>query len=225
MTPPEPGPATPAGTTAASDAAQRVPPPSERPRPASSLELFTAFTRLALQGFGGVLPIAQRELVDRRQWLSREDFLELLSVGQVLPGPNVVNLSLMVGGRFFGWRGALASMAGMLLVPLVIVLALAVLHASVASNPVVEGALRGMGAVAAGLILAMAVKLLPALRRNPGGIGFCAVLGLATFVAIGVLRWPLAAVVAGFGGIGIGWAWWCLARDAGRRAAAGPSGR
>lgn len=192
-------------------------PPAEadRPRPRSPAELFVAFTGLALQGFGGVLPIAQRELVDKRRWLSREDFLELLSVGQVLPGPNVVNLSLMIGDRFFGWRGAAAAMAGMLVAPLLIVLALAVAHASVAAHPVVAGALRGMGAVAAGLILAMALKLLPALRRNPGGLAFCGLIGLATFGAVGVMRWPLVAVVLGLGGIGIAWAWWRLARAAG----------
>ena len=66
-----------------------------RPRPASVTELFFAFNRLALQGFGGVLPVAQRELVERRRWVTRAEFVEILSLGQVLPGPNVVNLALM----------------------------------------------------------------------------------------------------------------------------------
>jgi hypothetical protein len=70
-------------------------------------ELFRAFNRLALQGFGGVLPVAQRELVERQRWLSREQFVETLSLGQVLPGPNIVNLALMIGDRFFGLRGAI----------------------------------------------------------------------------------------------------------------------
>ena len=59
--------------------------------PKSPGEIFRVFTRLAMQGFGGVLPIAQRELVERERWLTREQFLELLAVAQVLPGPNVVN--------------------------------------------------------------------------------------------------------------------------------------
>ena len=107
--------------------------PAEPPRPgtlrpASPRELFTAFNRLALQGFGGVLAVAQAELVDRLGWLTREEFVELLSVGQVLPGPNIVNMSLMIGDRFFGLRGAFAALAGLLALPLVIVLALAVLY-------------------------------------------------------------------------------------------------
>ena len=73
--------------------------------PASPLELLLAFNRLALQGFGGVLPVAQRELVERRRWLTRQEFVQLLSLGQVLPGPNIVNMALIFGDRHFGWRG------------------------------------------------------------------------------------------------------------------------
>ena len=118
--------------------------------PASPRELFSVFNRLALQGFGGVLPIAQRELVERRRWLTKEQFVEMLSVSQVLPGPNVVNLALMFGDRAFGLRGAVAALAGMLLVPMLVVLVLTVLYAQFAQIPAVTGALRGMGAVAAG---------------------------------------------------------------------------
>src|SRR5882672_231809 len=75
-------------------------------RPESPWHLFVAFTLLALQGFGGVLAIAQRVLVEQRRWVTREQFVEILAVGQVLPGPNVCNISLMIGDRFFGWRGA-----------------------------------------------------------------------------------------------------------------------
>ena len=95
------------------------------PRPANPWALFVAFSRLSVMGFGGVLPIAHRELVERLRWLTPEVFTELLSVGQVLPGPNVVNLSLMVGDRYFGLRGALAALAGMLLAPTASVLTLA----------------------------------------------------------------------------------------------------
>ena len=81
-------------------------------RPQSNWELFTAFTSLAMQGFGGVIAVAQHELCIRRRWLTAQEFLELLGSAQVLPGPNVCNLSLMVGDRFFGWRGAFAALAG-----------------------------------------------------------------------------------------------------------------
>ena len=91
-------------------------------RPASPWALFVAFSLLALQGFGGVIAIAQRVVVEQRRWLTKTEFLELLAAGQVLPGPNVVNLSLMIGDRFFGWRGALASMGGMILPPMAVVL-------------------------------------------------------------------------------------------------------
>ena len=80
-------------------------------RPTSLLQLFLAFTRLALQGFGGVLAVAQRELVERLGWLTKEEFVETLAIAQVLPGPNVVNLSMMIGDRFFGLRGAVVALS------------------------------------------------------------------------------------------------------------------
>jgi chromate transporter len=180
-------------------------------RPASPLAVFIAFTLLALQGFGGVLAVAQRELVDRRGWLSRHEFVELYAVAQLLPGPNVVNLSLMVGDRYFGWRGALAAISGMLLAPLLVVLALAASYQQLAQYPAVAGALRGMGAVAAGLILAMALKMLTTLRGNVLGPALCTVLGLATLTAIAVFRVPLAWVVIGLGLTGWGLARWRIA--------------
>src|SRR2546421_12947569 len=95
--------------------------------PRSLSDLFFTFNRMSLQGFGGVLAVAQRELVERKRWMSREQFVEMLSVSQVLPGPNVVNLSLMIGDRHFGLRGAFVALAGMLAIPFVIVLAVTAL--------------------------------------------------------------------------------------------------
>ena len=181
-------------------------------RPASPGELFRVFTRLALQGFGGVLPVAQRELVERERWLSSAQFVELLSAGQVLPGPNVVNLSLMVGDRFFGWRGAVAALGGMLLAPLLVVLALAALYARFEFLPVVSGALRGMGAVAAGLVIATGLKLLPTLRRSPLGPALAMAFAGLTLLAVGVLRWPLLWVLLGLGGTAVACAAWRLSR-------------
>ena len=179
--------------------------------PKSPGEIFRVFTRLALQGFGGVLPIAQRELVERERWLTREQFLELLAVAQVLPGPNVVNLSLMFGDRAFGWRGGLAALGGMLLAPLVVVLALAIGYAHYARHPVVAGVLRGMGAVAAGLILATGVKLLPALRKNVLGPLPAFALVAVMFACIALLRIPLPWMLAGLGLVGYVLAWRKLA--------------
>jgi chromate transporter len=175
--------------------------------PRSKTELFIAFTWLALQGFGGVLAVTQRELVERRRWLSKEQFVELLSLSQVLPGPNVINLSLMFGDRHFGWRGALVAVAGMLGAPLLIVLGLAAIYAQFRTVPQVAGALRGMGAVASGLILSTAFKLAPTLKRNPMGLWPCTLSLGTTALAIGWLRWPLVWVVLALGLAGFAWAW------------------
>src|SRR6478735_6669648 len=121
-----------------------------RPQPSSLSDLFISFTLLALQGFGGVLAVVQRELVEKKRWMTREEFVEEWAVAQIMPGPNVVNLSLMIGDRYFGLRGAMTALAGMLVVPLVVVLGLALFYARFADNPQAAGALRGMGAVAAG---------------------------------------------------------------------------
>jgi len=175
--------------------------------PASSAELFFAFNRMALQGFGGVLAVAQHELVERKRWLSRQQFVEMLSLSQVLPGPNVVNLALMLGDRFFGWRGALSALAGMLLVPLVIVLVLTAAYAELSGIEVVAGALRGMGAVAAGLVIATAFKLIGTLRTNRLGLPLAAAFSIATFAMIALLRWPLVGVLGGLGSLAVGMAW------------------
>jgi chromate transporter len=170
-------------------------------RPTSKSDLFWSFSWLALQGFGGVLAVAQRELVEKKQWLTREEFVEDWAVAQILPGPNVVNLSLMLGDRYYGFSGALLAMAGMLFFPLIIVLAMAVLYSGVSDLPQIQGALRGMGAVTAGLITATGFKLLPALKRNPLGESWCWVLLALTFVAIGLLRIPLVWVLLCLGGL------------------------
>jgi chromate transporter len=178
--------------------------------PRSTGDLFRVFTRLALRGFGGVLPVAQRELVDRQHWLTREQFLELLSLSQVLPGPNIVNLALILGDRHFGWRGAAAAMGGVLLAPLAVVLTLAALAQQVQGLPSAAGALRGMGAVAAGLVLSTALRLLGGLRKNALGLVPCGLLMATTLWAVGLLRWPLVGVLMGLAPVSMALAWWRL---------------
>jgi len=184
----------------------------ERPRPRSATELFVSFTLLALQGFGGVLAVVQHELVEKKRWLTREEFVEEWAVAQIMPGPNVVNLALMIGGRYFGLRGALAALAGMLAVPLVVVLLLTLAYAHYAQHAALAGALRGMGAVAAGLITAAGLKLLSALKSSPLGLPVCAALGAACFVAIALLRVPLGYVLPVLGTIAFMLAWRRLKR-------------
>lgn len=175
--------------------------PEPRPQPTSLTDLFVSFTLLALQGFGGVLAVVQRELVEKKRWMTREEFIEEWSVAQIMPGPNVINLAVVIGARYFGFRGALVAVAGMLALPLMVVIALALVYAEFAGNPHVASALRGMGAVAAGLITATGLKLSAALRTHPLGIALCAVLGVATFVAVALLRLPLIWVLLGLGGV------------------------
>lgn len=191
----------------------------QTPRPASVRALFWAFSSLALQGFGGVLAVVQRELVEKKQWLTPDEFLEDWAVAQIMPGANVVNLALIVGDRYFGWRGALAALAGMLTLPLVAVLALTVALSGVADQPAVQGALRGMGAVSAGLIAGTGLKLIAALKGNAMGVLACAVLAALTFIAIALLRIPLVWVLLGLGLPAMAWAYHQLLEQARHRGA------
>ena len=181
-------------------------------RPPQSLcDLFYSFTLIALQGFGGVLAIVQYELVDKKGWLSRQEFIEEWAVAQIMPGPNVVNLSLMVGSRYFGLRGALAALAGMLCVPLIIVLMLGMAYTAFSSHPGVMGALRGMSAVAAGMIIATGLKLFTALHSNPLGKTLCVLLGLVCFICIALMHSPLPLVLLVLGLLACGIAYRKLA--------------
>ncbi|MGE0331841.1 MAG: chromate transporter [Ramlibacter sp.] len=168
--------------------------------PQSLTDLFLSFTVLALQGFGGVLAVVQRELVERKRWMTREQFVEDWAVAQILPGPNVVNLSMMIGDRHFGLRGAIVAVCGMLAAPLCVVLVLALVYTQFAANPQVAGALRGMGAVAAGLVTATGFKLLGVLKTHPLGLPLCLTLAALCFAAIALWRLPLAWVLLSLGG-------------------------
>lgn len=176
--------------------------PEERPRPQSLTDLFKSFTILALQGFGGVLAVVQRELVERKRWLTQDEFIEDWAVAQLMPGPNVINMGLMIGARHFGLRGALVAVAGLLAAPLVLLLILALVYTNYAEHPMMAGALRGMSAVAAGLITATGIKLMSGLKNSPMGRLVSAALALCCFIAIALLRIPLAYVLLAAGGIG-----------------------
>lgn len=182
-------------------------------QPTSKTDLFISFTILALQGFGGVLAVAQRELVERKRWMTQTQFVEEWAVAQILPGPNVINLCLMVGGRYFGLPGALAAMAGMLAAPTAVLLLLALAFGSVSDLAWAQGALRGMGAVAAGMIAATGIKLISALKLNPMGLTICTAVMLSTFIAVSLFRWPLLWVLLGIGSLACAWAYVQLSRQ------------
>ncbi len=184
----------------------------ERQAPQNKTDLFVSFTLLALQGFGGVLAVVQRELVDKKKWLTLDEFLEDWAVAQILPGPNVVNLCIMIGSRHFGLSGAMAALAGILTVPTVIVLFIAAAFAGVSDTPTAQGMLRGMGAVSAGLIAATGIKLITALKNNPMGQMSCLIVCALTFMAIALLRLPLAWVLLSLGALSCIWAWHCIGK-------------
>lgn len=172
--------------------------------PTSLWDLFVAFTLLAMQGFGGVLAVAQRELCDRRLWLTQAEFLQLLSTAQVLPGPNVCNLSLMIGDKFFGWRGALVALSGMIAAPLVLLLSLAwaltQAHQVGHWQSTIHGALSGVATVAAGQIIGTVLKLSAPLKEHALGGPLCALLAVAAFLMMTWLHWPLVWILLGLGG-------------------------
>jgi chromate transporter len=188
--------------------------------PRSRGDLFWTFSLMALQGFGGVMAVVQRELVEKKRWMSSAQFLEDWSVAQILPGPNVVNMSLMIGGRHSGAGGAMAALGGMLLFPTLGVLALAVAFGAMADWPSAQGALRGMGAVAAGLLTATGIRLMTALKANVMGLRACLALVALSFALVGLLRVPMVWLVFGLGPLSCLWGWRCI----GLRAQAGAAG-
>jgi chromate transporter len=167
------------------------------------VQLFVGFSQMALSGFGGVMPFAYRFLVEQRLWVSAEDFAEMFAFGQILPGPTICNVSVMVGWRKAGIAGALAALAGILIGPIIVVLLLGAAYQTWGSVPAVQAALAGMSAVAAGLIIATAVKMGIALFRSRRGLAaerlWLGVFAVLAFAGVGLLRWPLVAVVAALG--------------------------
>jgi chromate transporter len=173
---------------AAGSAAEGPPSPALQ---ISLVQLFLGFLEIGLSGFGGVLPWARRIIVERRGWLSSEDFTATLGLCQFLPGPNVVNLAVVIGARHHGAIGALVAAFGLLAAPFVIVVALGALYSRFGELSGVQAALRGMSAVAAGLIIAMGLRMAIDLRRRPVAIA----LVIATFGAIALARLPLPLVM------------------------------
>jgi chromate transporter len=162
-----------------------------RPAPTSA-ELFLGFLGLGLIGFGGVLPLARRMLVEQRRWLSAEEFSELLGLCQFLPGGNIINLSVAVGLQFRGIPGAVASITGLIAAPSAVVIALGAVYDRFKDDPHIRHLFAGLAAAAAGLLVAMALKLTVPLLRKPVGLVVAALFVLA----IALLRLPLLPVMA-----------------------------
>lgn len=176
-------------------------PPAAPRVPAATL--FWGFLKIGLSGFGGVLPFARRTLVERERWLTEQEFTEVLSLSQFLPGPNIVNVSIIVGRRFDGPAGAAAATLGLMLMPLVIVLLLAIVYSEFAEIPAVRNACTRVSAAASGLVVAMAFKLSTPIRRTPWQVA----IALLTFAAIGIARLPLLWVLAALVPVSLAIAW------------------
>ena len=157
----------------------------------SLADLFRAFASVGLLGFGGVLPLARRMVVERRRWLSAAEFTDLLALCQFLPGPNVVNLAVALGGRFRGPAGSCAAVSGLLGGPVAVVIVLAAAYGRFAAVPAVAHALAGLAAAASGLVLATALRIAAPLRRHPAAIA----IGTAALLGVAVLRLPLPLVL------------------------------
>lgn len=150
---------------------------------------------MAMQAFGGSTAIAQQFLVDQKQWLTMPRFLEMLTVSQVLPGPHIMILSIMLGDRYFGWRGALAAFLGMITFPATLMLTVFVIYEQYASNPVVSAALAGMAASASGMVVGAAIKLVPNIKSNIIGKPVWILLLAVTFISVGLFKMSMIKVL------------------------------
>ena len=173
------------------------------PRSVTSSALFVGFLKIGLSGFGGVMPFARRMIVEQERWLSELEFLDVLSLSQFLPGPNIVNVSVIIGRRFRGVAGAVAASAGLMAMPLVIVLALATLYAQFSEVAAVRGACTGVSASASGLIVATALKLARPLKASTWQV----IVAVTAFVGIALLRVPLPWLLAVLCPVSIAVAW------------------
>jgi chromate transporter len=179
-------------------------------KPASAWELFTTFTVITLQAFGGALAHIERAVVQKKRWLTAEEFLGLFAISQALPGPTGISFCVLLGDRYFGLRGAAAALAGFILVPAVGVLMLAALFQNFHHLPWVQGALHGMGAASVGLISVTAVRMSRSLRRER----LAMLIAALTFAAVALLHWPVSTVMLSLGVVSVAWAWHVLGRAA-----------
>jgi chromate transporter len=157
------------------------------------LELFVAFAKMSLAGFGGVLVWARRGIVDQHRWMTAEEFNETFALCHFLPGPNIVNLSVVFGSRFRGVAGGIAAFAGLVGPPMVIATILAALYARYGEIDALRRILAGVSCAAVGLLMAVVFKMMMPLIKKRDAVGL--VILLAVFIAIGLLRLPLQAVL------------------------------
>ena len=176
--------------------APELPEPTNRPAksaPPGVITLFLAFAKMSLAGFGGVLAFARRGIVEQHRWMTADEFNETFALCHFLPGPNTVNLSVVFGSRFAGVVGAIAAFAGLVGPPMLLVMVLAVLYAHFGHLEVLRRILAGISCGAVGLLVSVVVKMLMPLIKRRDIVGL--IMMIAVFVAIGLARLPLQAVL------------------------------
>ena len=161
--------------------------------PPSLFALFVAFAKMSLAGFGGVLVWARRGIVDQHRWMTADEFNETYALCHFLPGPNVVNLSVVFGSRFRGIAGGIAAFAGLLGPPVVIVTILAALYAHFGEIDALRRILAGVSCAAVGLLISAVFRMTMPLINRRDLVGL--VMLAAVFIAIGLLRLPLQTVL------------------------------
>jgi chromate transporter len=200
MTMPSPGPLDPASPPPDSE-------PSSSPQQVtpSLSDLFIAFATISLSGFGGVLAWSRRMMVEERKWLTAEQFNEAYALCSFLPGPNIVNFSVVFGSRFRGPLGGAVALSGLLGPPMLLVIIIGVIYAHYGDLPVLRRMLTGVASAAAGLMMATVAKMAGPLFHNRAIVG--PLIAIATFVAIGIMHWPLPLVLIVLVPVSIGFAW------------------
>jgi len=181
------------------------------PRPGADglIDLFIAFLQISLSGFGGAINWAHHALVEKRRWMTDEDFTETLSLCQFLPGPNIVNFAMCLGQRQHGIAGSLAALAGVIVVPLGIFMAIAALYTRFGQMQIVHGVLSGISAAAAGFVITVGIRLARPHRSRIWSMVF----GTAAFLAMGIVKFPLIYVLLALAPPSIAVAWWNQARQ------------
>jgi chromate transporter len=167
----------------------------ERPTssPPGLIALFTAFAKISLAGFGGVLVWARRGIVDQHRWMTADEFNETYALCHFLPGPNVVNLSVVFGSRFRGIAGGITAFAGLLGPPVVVVTILAALYARYGEIEALRRILAGVSCAAVGLLISAVFRMMMPLIKRRDLVAL--IMLAAVFTAIGLLRLPLPAVL------------------------------
>ena len=161
--------------------------------PPSLIALFVAFAKMSLAGFGGVLVWARRGIVEQHRWMTAEQFNETFALCHFLPGPNIVNLSVVFGSRFRGIAGGFAAFAGLVGPPMVIATVLAAVYARYGEIDALRRILAGVACAAVGLLLSVVFKMMMPLIKKRDVVGI--VILIAVFIAIGLFRLPLQEVL------------------------------